>query len=162
MIWGFKGQKNAILPKTISSAAKYITPCLFSATHWYMPASDSVSADTDSTPSSTWILSCEEQDEKSNYFSSHKGSCCFAEPHTVDLEALSMDLMLLQWMSQWEEKSHFCFLNKLVLAIRKAIFKASCRQWKPCVSYSLFGRINVQFWSITQKNLACMVAHWEI
>ena len=61
MIWGFKGQINAILPKTISSAAKYMTPCLFSATHWYMPASDSVSADTDKTASSTWILSCEER-----------------------------------------------------------------------------------------------------
>lgn len=52
------------LPKTISSAAKYMTPCLFSATHWYMPASASVSADMDSDPSSTWILSCEEKEGK--------------------------------------------------------------------------------------------------
>lgn len=58
------GHINAFLPKTISSAAKYMTPCLFSATHWYMPASDSVSSDTDKAPSSTWILSCEEEDKR--------------------------------------------------------------------------------------------------
>lgn len=64
MIGEFEGDINAILPKTISSAAKYMTPCLFSATHWYMPASERVSADTDRTPSSTRILSCEEKDER--------------------------------------------------------------------------------------------------
>lgn len=63
------------LPKTISSAAKYMTPCLFSATHWYMPASASVSVDTDSTPSSTWILSCEEKGgEVADYCSKREGS----------------------------------------------------------------------------------------
>lgn len=48
-----------------------MTPCLFSATHWYMPASDRVSADTDRTPSSTWILSCEEKVERKQLFSLH-------------------------------------------------------------------------------------------
>lgn len=68
---------NAILPKTISSAAKYMTPCLFSATHWYMPASDNVNTDTDRTPSSTWILSCEKQDEQSHHcFRLEGGKLC--------------------------------------------------------------------------------------
>lgn len=66
-----------------------MTPCLFSATHWYMPASESASAGTDSTPSSTVILSCErERMKESNYGSRFKGG--FAQAALTELTEQSI------------------------------------------------------------------------
>lgn len=96
------------LPKTISSAAKYMTPCLFSAAHWYMPASASVSVDTDSTPSSTWILSCEEKGGKvADYCSKREGSF----PRDAQLLYLVVKRCCADYCAMSEQKIGPCYQN---------------------------------------------------
>lgn len=76
-----------------------MTPCLFSATHWYMPASDSVSTDTDRTPSSTRILSCVEKKGEAKAIIGRDLKVAFAllsaalaklNEHSIESEALSI------------------------------------------------------------------------
>lgn len=60
---GFKGSRllppqHRDSPRTLSSALEKTAPCLFSATHWYMPASDRFAAVRFSVPCSMWIPAC--------------------------------------------------------------------------------------------------------
>lgn len=48
---------HTVLPITLSSALEYTSPCLFPATHWYIPVSDRVSRLMDSAPLTTCMRS---------------------------------------------------------------------------------------------------------
>lgn len=48
--------ERKILPITLSSALEEMTPCLFSAMHWYLPESVRFRFDIVSAPFSIWIL----------------------------------------------------------------------------------------------------------
>lgn len=52
------------LPMTLSSALAKMMPCLFSATHWYMPASDRLTFVIVSEPCSSWTLPCRKRQNK--------------------------------------------------------------------------------------------------
>lgn len=149
-----------------------MTPCLFSATHWYMPASDSVSADTDRTPSSTRILSCEETRLKeSNYWCGLKGSFCLTQRTSTELDAhsigseglsISVDQIRIMWrsMKQPEDKTHFSFYDDGIVRCCPQNLSQSVSTWRSRKSNK--NKKHTEIWVKKKKKLGLINENWIV
>lgn len=109
-------RKQALLPTTLSSALVNTRPCRFSATHWYIPASDSVKDEMVRAPLTTCILfwtkkggrgSCEPQ-------SRERHCCCEKDDFCVLVCIAGATVFIIDSMRpfSWPVNTH-CFLEWL-------------------------------------------------